>query len=292
MRKVGIVVTAILLVVVLGVMLVSVGVIPIASHRQPRPRIASLPHFSHRLERSSEHTAEIRPKLSVSTPHGRIEITGAEVEQIEITMLVETSASTLERTQELLDQVALDIATGSRQTLLTVKVPRLASNEMARADLIILVPQEMELDLDTSLGDVQVTDIHGSLKVHTSLGTILVRDHQGSAANLRSSLGSVEVVSSAFAERFTAVSDLGDVSVSGSLAQHTVLKASLGDVRVHLPAGESYVLDGRVHLGSIYVGVPFTGQQTDKRITGTIGEGEQRGTISADVSLGSLRLSN
>ena len=204
-------------------------------HRQPRPD-RFLPHFSHRLERSSEHTAEIRPKLSVSTPHGRIEITGAEVEQIEITMLVETSASTLERTQELLDQVALDIATGSRQTLLTVKVPRLASNEMARADLIILVPQEMELDLDTSLGDVQVTDIHGSLKVHTSLGTILVRDHQGSAANLRSSLGSVEVVSSAFAERFTAVSGFGRCKrLRQSGPAHTVLKASLGDVRVHLP---------------------------------------------------------
>jgi len=167
----------------------------------------------------------------------------------------------------------------------------LGNGEEARADLNIFVPRETIVEAHLALGDVHITNIQGDLRVDANLGSITVRDFTGNA-RLKAALGDISVSASAFAERLTAASDLGSVEVEASLAKSNVLEARLGDLRLHLRPDESYVLEGKVDLGGIYVGTPFEGQQTEKSIKGTIGRGEPRGTISASVALGSLRISN
>lgn len=291
MRKLAIAVTVLLLLAVAGLMLASVGIIPVpfAQRRLGESR-AQMPFTPYTLRQTSEHTAEIRPKLYVNTPCGSIEVKGAEVESIQITMLVETSTGSVQRSQELLDKVSLDINTTGGETRLVVRMPKLESNENARADLAILVPSATNLELRTSLGKVQISGIEGDLEAKTSLGDIIVEGFTGTAT-LQTSLGNVQVSDSRFTDRLKAVSDLGDVSLSASLARSNILEARLGDLRLHVLPEESYVLEGKVELGGIYVGVPFEGQQSDKSIKGTIGQGDQRGSISASVSLGALRIS-
>jgi hypothetical protein len=292
MRKLAIVITALLLVAVLGLMLVSVGVVPWPfAAGTTGAQQASSGVFSSKARETSEHTVEIRPKLYVETPHGSIEISGAEVDQIQITMNVEVSAGSTQRAQEVLEQVYLDINTSAAENRLIVRRPKLLQNEQAQADLTILVPVDTELELRSGLGDLEVKQIEGDLKAFTSLGTIAVRNYEGSA-HLNTTLGDIHVSASQFTEQLRAISHLGDLVISGSLATTNVLESHLGDARLHLPAEESYVLDGRISLGEIYVGVPFEGQEKENSIQGTIGQGEPRGTISVTLSLGSLRLTN
>ncbi|HPT84314.1 MAG TPA: DUF4097 family beta strand repeat-containing protein [Limnochordia bacterium] len=291
MRKLGIVITVLLLVAVLGLMLASVGVIslPLPKHT-PMQRTSVLP-FTSKLQETSGYTAEIRPRLVVDTPVGSIEVRSAEVEQLEITMVAEAGAGSAERAQQLLAGISLDVTTTKNATKLVVQLPKVEAQEEAKADLIILVPGTIDLELRSGLGDIQVNQVQGNVQVHTHLGTITVQDCQGSA-HLETALGDIRVTGSSFTDRLTAITHLGDLQISATLAASNVLETRLGDLRLHLLPDEAYVLDGKLDLGGIYLAVPFTGEQSEKSVKGIVGRGEQRGSISARLALGSLRITN
>ena len=293
MRKSGIVVTVLLLIAVLALMVASTGLLPIPpfdSKETGTPPSITMP-FSNSQEKETEHIVELRPKLAVETPHGQIILQGGDVEQIQVHMHVQTRAASPVRAQELLGGVSLEITNTAEENKLQVLAPRIRNNEMARADLIITVPIQTNLDLKTSLGEVEITNIQGSARVLDHLGTIKLRDFQGDAY-LETSLGNIEIANSQFDKELVALSHLGDLTIEGSLANRNVLESSLGDLTLLLSPDESYVLEGSLSLGSFNVMVPFKGQQNKERIKGVLGEGEQRGSIFVDLSLGSLELKN
>ena len=293
MRKSGIVVTVLLLIAVLALMVASTGLLPIppfGSKETGTPLSVTMP-FSNSQEKETEYTVEIRPKLAVDTPHGQITLQGGDVEQIQIHMHVQTRATTPVRAQELVGGVSLEITNTTEENILQVLTPRLRSNETARADLIITVPVHTNLNLKTSLGEVEVTNIQGSVRVLDQLGTIKLQDFRGDAY-LETSLGNIEISNSQFEKELVALSHLGDLVIEASLANHNTLESSLGDLTLLLSPDESYVLEGSISLGSFSVMAPFKGQQSKGRIHGVIGEGEQRGSIFVDLSLGSLELKN
>lgn len=292
MRKLGIVIAVCLLVVVLGLMLVSAGLLPnpIPGEQRVQSRVV-LPKLSQQAQGETVERVEARPKLTAQTALGTIKVVGADVEVIEVRMNAEAKAQTAQRAQEILERITLDITVDHLESRLVVRFPKLALDETASADLILTVPRELELELITDLGDVEVTSVQGDLTARTALGTIRVREFQGNA-NLETSLGDIVISQASFTEKLTARSHLGDLNIRASLAQRNVLESDLGDIALHLSTDESYVLEGSLALGSINLSVPFQGQQTDTRIRGIVGAGEQRGSISASLSLGSLRLTN
>jgi len=294
MRKVGIVITVLLLIAALALMAASAGLLPVpflgTGESGTALSAVNMP-FSTSLTEESEYAAEIRPELQVETPHGDIVVDGADVEQIQIRMQVQTRASTPLRTQELLGEVSLEIQTTKDKTILQVHTPRLRNNEMARADLTVVVPAQMSLDLKTGLGEVEVKDIQGYVRALDQLGTIRLQGFKGDAY-LETALGNIEISASQFDKELVALSHLGDLSIEASLAKRTVLESSLGDISLLLSPQESYVLEGSIDLGSFRNKVPFKGQQNEGDIKGIIGAGEQRGSIFVDLSLGSLEVKN
>lgn len=293
MRKSGIIITILLLIAVLALMMASAGLLPVpflkAGETSSIPQV-NLP-FSTSLENETDHVAEHRPKLTVHTQHGQIIVKGANVDQIEVHMHVQTKATTALRAQELMNGVSLDIRTTADTTVLEVQAPRTHNNEMARADSTISVPVETELDLKTGLGQVEVTNVQGSVRALSQLGAIKLEDVEGDAY-LETALGNIEISNSVFEKELVALTHLGDIHIQASLAQSNILESSLGDLTLLLSPDESYVLEGKLSLGSINIMVPFKGQQSRERIQGVIGEGKQRGSINVDLSLGSLELKN
>ena len=289
MRKLAITITTLLLCAVTALMLMSVGVIPVPeAFRRPVEQPAALPAAHHStLHESTKYSAEGKPRIVIDNPRGNILVRGAAVEQVEITMFVEASAHTAQRAQEILDGISLAVTTLEEENRLLVSMPRLEPDEQARADLTIWVPGEMDLELRLGLGNVQVTSIQGELQAYTHLGDIDLQDYEGSA-HLETHLGDIHVDSSRFTEKLTAISHLGNINIAASLAQSSVLETALGDLHLHLPADESYLLEGTVELGSIHIGVPFDGEQHEHSVQGTIGQGERRGSISARLALGSF----
>lgn len=287
MRKIGIVVTILLLVAVLALMVVSAGLLPFPSGT--RNNVAVATPFTTAIDEETKYVVENRAKLRVDTSHGRIFVQGADVDEIQIKMDVETRASTQRRAQEILSQVSLEITTTEGENHLEVLVPKLKMNEMAKADLTILVPVKNQLDLKTNLGQVQVANIQGHLRVFDGLGAIKVDNFEGDAY-LETSLGNIEISNSQFRNELVALSHLGNLIIEASLAERNVLESSLGDLKLLLLPEESYVLEGSISLGKFNIKVPFKGQQSNERIQGIIGEGEQRGSIFVSLSLGSLDL--
>ncbi len=294
MRKSGIIVIIVLLIAVLALMVVSTGLLPLpfsdfravgTSHSVNMP-------FRSSLEMESEHVAELRPKLAVDIPHGHIVVQGAAVEEVQINMNVQVKAATPLRAQELMGVVSLEINTMSEGNSLQVNMPPvLRNNEQVRVDLDILVPAETELDVKTSLGQVEITGIRSPVRALSHLGTIKVRDFQGDAY-LETSLGNIEISAAEFNRELVALSHLGDLVIEASLANHNVLESSLGDLTLLLSPEQSYILEGNISLGNFDLMVPFKGQRSRNRIQGVIGEGVQRGSISIDLSLGSLNIKN
>jgi hypothetical protein len=291
MRKFGIVLTVLLLAAVLALMLASAGILPFSLSRSTSSTSSASMPFRSSLEEATDHVAGVRPKLQAITPHGEIQVQGADVEQVQVHMKVETRAATPLRAQELLKQVTLEITTTDEENQVKVLQPRIGSNESVRADLSILVPHQTELDLQTGLGQVEVTGIEGSLAVLDQLGAIKVRNFKGDA-HLETSLGNIEISQSVLEQELVAISHLGDLIIEASLARRNVLESSLGDLTLLLLPAESYVLEGRISLGKFTILVPFKGEQSRERIQGIVGEGEQRGSIFVDLSLGSLELKN
>lgn len=293
MRKSGIIVIVLLLVAVLAVMIVSVGLLPLPFSNSGTigTNLSINMPFSNSLEVETEYVAELRPKLAVDTPHGHVVVQGAAVEKIQISMNVQVKASTPLRTQELMGAVSLEINTTAEGNSLKVHMPLLRNNEQARADLKILVPAETELDVKTNLGQVEIANIRDSIRVLSQLGAIKVRNFEGDAY-LETALGNIEISAAQFSRELVAFSHLGDLVIEASLGGHNVLESSLGDLTLLLSPDESYILEGSVSLGGFDLRVPFKGQQSRNRIQGVVGEGEQRGSISVDLSLGSLNIKN
>lgn len=293
MRKAGIIITVLLLLAVLTIMVVSAGLLPLpfSSFQAVSTNHSVNMPFSNSLEIETNHVAELRPNLAVDTPHGDIVIQGATVEEVQISMHVHVKAITPLRAQELMDGVSLEISTSAEGNSLQVQVPPLRNNESIRADLEILVPVETELDVKTNLGQVIITNVRGSIRALSQLGTIKVKDFQGDAY-LETALGNIEVSAAQFTRELVALSHLGDLSIEASLGGRNVLESSLGDLTLLLSPDESYILEGSISLGDFDLMVPFKGQQSRDRIQGVIGEGEQRGSIFVNLSLGSLNIKN
>ncbi len=293
MRKFGIVVIVLLLIAAFALMVASAGILPLPffGSQEPNTTLAFNMPFSNTLEDKVDHLLETRPKLKVEVPHGQITVTGADVEQIQVHMHIQTRATTPLRAQEIMGKVSLEMDTTPGENTLKVQAPRLGNNEMARTDLTILVPVHTELDLKTGLGEIDITKIEGSIRALDQLGAIKLKDVKGDAY-LETSLGNVEISNSSFEKELVALSHLGDLIVEASLASRNVLESSLGDLTLLLSPEESYVLEGKLSLGSFDIAVPFKGQQGRDSIKGIIGGGEQLGSIFVDLSLGSLAIKN
>lgn len=293
MRRFGMIVIVLLLMAVLTLMMASAGLLPFSfSIAVPRSQPLSVTGFLTSTEhKKTEQLAEIRPQLLASTPHGRITVQGADVEQVQIETYMEAKASTPLKAQDLLGRITLELTTTEEANTLTVLMPKLQPNEMLKADLTILVPTQTALDLKTGLGQIEVTNIQGNLCVFDQLGTIKVQGFHGDA-NLETALGNIEISHSRFDKELVALTHLGDLSIDASLAERNILESNLGDLRLLLSPEESYVLEGSISLGRFTSLVSFKGQHSEKTITGIIGEGEQRGAIFVDLSLGSLELKN
>ncbi|NMB00544.1 MAG: DUF4097 domain-containing protein [Firmicutes bacterium] len=290
MRKIGIAVTTLLLIVVLALMLLSADLLPFSLGEEDQTKPALVPaRFSNILEEETDHVLDVRPRLVAKTGLGHIVVQGGPVKHIEVKVHAETKASTPRRAQELLDQISIETITTDNENRFIVHTPRVQANETAKADLTILVPNDTKLDLNTALGQVEVTGSTGDLRALSQLGTIKVDNFQGNAY-LETNLGNIEISNAVFEKELAAISQLGDLRIQASLAERNILESSLGDLELLLSPEESYVLEGNLSLGKFQIRVPFKGQQSHDHIKGIVGEGTQRGSISVTLSLGSLEL--
>lgn len=284
MRRFLIILTSAALVAVLALILLSSGIIPrpVGTLAPNGPQQRSFP-FTVEYTREEKLVTEAVEPFTISNPLGRIEITGAAVEAVEIVAVQRARAVTAGRAEEILDGISLEAKEGK----LTVHLPKTSGSEQAGADLSILVPFEFNLQIQAGLGDVTVKGSQGGLQIRSDLGDITL-EHHSAAADLKTSLGNIRIVDSRFPSELKAVTALGNIHLEGFLAEKAVLESKLGNVDILLPPEAAYVLKGEINLGSFNSEVPFQGRKGEKLVEGIIGFGEQQGTLFVKLDLGSL----
>lgn len=284
MRKFLITLTSAALIAALVLILVSTGFIPksVDTLSPNGPKQRPFP-FTMEYTAEEQHTLAATDFLSIYNPLGQIKIQGAEVEEIEIKMVKKAKGVTVGKTEELLKNISLE----KKAAELTVHLPKTSNNEQVSADLSLIVPFELVIQVQAALGNVEVKDFWGELQVQSDLGDITLRNCTTNVF-LETSLGNIKIVDSQFPKELKAVTHLGNIHLRGSMAKTTILESRLGNIEILLPQQEAYILKGQIKLGSFSSQIPFQGQKREQSVEGIIGSGEQRGTLFVELDLGSL----
>lgn len=287
MRKFLITIVSLLLIGVLFVMAASTGILPvdIPSLKQTRP-ITQVSPIYNELESEEHLILDLDGTLLVNNAVGKIVVQGADVDNVDV-RVVKRARSKPGTTADLLSQITVETANTPESTTITTHVPQTTGSEQAYVDLYVTVPTELELNLHTGLGQVEVERIQGSLRIQSDLGAVKISHFTGDAA-VEAALGAVEIRSSNFERELLVITHLGDVSISGSLGETTLIENKLGNVTLHLPQEESYAVEAQVSLGSFSSNLPFRGEQSSSSVRGIIGSGEQVGSLLITLDLGSL----
>ena len=147
-------------------------------------------------------------------------------------------------------------------------------NRDAGTHLEITVPERIELDLETSNGQVTVTGVSGPVTVATSNGRIEIAGVSGTV-QARSSNGRIAL--DGVSGPVTAETSNGAISLSGTIPPGSVnrLRTSNGGVTVVLVDTPSLDLNARTNNGRVQVDRPITtsGAPDPTHLVGVIGAG-------------------
>lgn len=146
---------------------------------------------------------------------------------------------------------------------------------LSSVNLDITVPDNMNLDLHTSLGDINIEGFQGQITAQSSAGDVTVTD-----VNLS---GSGELQSSA-----------GNVDFSGTFADNAnyTLHTSAGNVDANFDPQDNVHIDARTSAGDIDSDLPAVQVRDDgpvnKEAHGDLGNSQNQATVSLETSAGNV----
>jgi len=131
--------------------------------------------------------------LDVETSSGSITIGGDDVTDCDIVATVTAQAPTEEEAQELAEQVTIEAESIGRTLKVRADKPRTGNNRSISVSYRIVVPRQTSIECVSSYGNLELTDIEGTISGRTSSGSVSAENIRGSA-DLSSSYGSVTCV--------------------------------------------------------------------------------------------------
>jgi len=186
-------------------------------------------------------------------PNGGIQVTGWDRDQIAVRVVVVGHARTDERARALAAEVRIDADRGS----IRAKGPSTGRNENWSASYEIYLPRSQDLDLETTNGGVEVSDVRGKMALATVNGGIHLRD-LGGDVRARTTNGGLHI------------------ELSGSRWQGAGLDAQTrnGGVSLTMPDGYSARLETGTTNGGLEIDFPVMVQgRVEKRLSVTLGDG-------------------
>jgi len=186
-------------------------------------------------------------------PNGGIQVSGWDRDQIAVRVVVVGHAKTDERARALASEVRIEAARGSIRT----KAPSTGRNENWSASYEIYLPRSQDLDLETTNGGVEVSDVRGKMALATVNGGVHLRN-LGGDVRARTTNGGLHI------------------ELSGSRWQGAGLDAQTrnGGVSLTMPEGYSARLETGTTNGGMEIDFPVMVQgRVTKRLSATLGDG-------------------
>ncbi|MDD2431913.1 MAG: DUF4097 family beta strand repeat-containing protein [Firmicutes bacterium] len=158
----------------------------------------------------------------------------------------------------------------------------------------VTIPRSVEsLDVEVTLGKVSSTGGTNNLNISADLGDVRVDDHTGSVV-IDADLGAVRLSNIKATDVLKITADLGEINYRGSLALNSVIRASLGSIKLTLPEDTLTNIDASVDLGSLDCDFPLTTyskRSLGSDVIGIMGDqslGVPSGNLTIKADLGSI----
>ncbi len=231
---------------------------------------------SPRVEESSSETmtfemGENRPRVLVRLDEGSIEVVATESPGIELDLVKRARAFDRKGARSLLSVIRTDASL--ENDTLTIRAsrglrPEISFGSGPRTDITLRVPRNIDLDLRTLDGGIDLRGVAGSITAESGDGRIRLREVQGTVT-LRTSDGSI--LGSDLEGDFDVLTDDGRIELDGDFG---VVKAvtSDGSIRVGARATTASFADWTIRSsdGSIELTLPAS---LSARVAATVGDG-------------------
>jgi len=212
--------------------------------------------------------------LTAETRVGSITVTGADVTECSVTATITAKAPTQEEAEKLAQKVKIKLEREGNDLTLEVEKPEKKRRRSIEITFDITIPPQVNLHLESDVGDIEVTNISGAIYATTDVGEITCTEVEGDVE--------LEV-------------DVGDVTVEYRDGAESIFSASLetevGQIRFVGPANLSAKVDASTDVGSIETKLPLTVTgKIEKSVHGTIGKGEAKATVRLRTNVGSIEI--
>jgi DUF4097 and DUF4098 domain-containing protein YvlB len=278
-------------------LLLTLAAIPVLFGLEPeKSRVQAEYHQSYPMQPGS--------RLTVNNQNGSIEIAGWDQNTLDI------SATRYAETQQVLDQLKIDVANGADGVHIRTIVPQ--DSENAGVKYIIKVPRRAELaEIRSTNGAIRVNDVEGSASLHTSNGSVhasktrgkLQIDTSNGAVAVQNIDGDTDVHTSNGSVRadleesrggaITLITTNGSVDLKlGAVTQGEVKAAtSNGSITVRIPAVAGAHVKAETS-GHSRVSTDFDvrkeGENSPSRLEGIVGAGGPQ--LNLTTTQGSIRI--
>lgn len=170
--------------------------------------------------------------LIVANDAGEVTVTGADVDTIQVDVVKTAYDSTKARADEEVKTVEYTVEQDGNNITIKYEIPKSVnfSNKVNTVDFVITVPNETSVDVDTSFGDVSVTNTKGNVKISDNFGDVSLENIEG-GLTVRTNSGEVNATSiTTGSEVIDLHSDFGDVILKKAGGGDITLDSNSGNV--------------------------------------------------------------
>jgi DUF4097 and DUF4098 domain-containing protein YvlB len=230
------------------------------------------------------------PTVMIETSNGAVTVRGVEGRNdVQVTATLSARGDTLEEANKKLEKmVVFMFQDGNRVTLRfrPTEQPTDARKHTS-VEFDILVPIHGDIDIDTSNGEVTVTDVVGTVAVETSNGKIDI-DHVVGSIRLDTSNGAINM--SDVDGLIDAETSNGAIVFRGHLlGELHRMRTSNGAIGVAIPQDLALRIDASTSNGSISTSLPLIGDTEGKSWSATLNP-PSASTLDLRTSNGSIRI--
>jgi len=220
-----------------------------------------------RMEATGQFTQAVEIQgpisLGLDVPVGNITVKAGDSGQVLVNATKRAWGYNRSQAQENLDRIQISVEQAGNQVQVKATGLTVAHNtpRSPKLDLVIAVPTETTLTLNSNVGCIFVTGTHGNVKIKADVGEVILNDVSPvERLNVKTRVASIELNSVL----------MPDVAYS--------LESDVGRIALRVPEDSTFSIDARSDIGDVNLGFELSGRRSRENFLGK----EVRGDVGSN----------
>jgi DUF4097 and DUF4098 domain-containing protein YvlB len=193
--------------------------------------------ISSQLEESKTLEVDLEKPVSlkIEDDSGAVTVTGGDVETVQVEVVKTAYDSTQSRADAEVKTVKYTIQQTGNNITLKYALPKSVNfnNRVNSVDFIVTVPRQTNVNVDNNMGDVNITDIEGSVITESDFGEVSIDNVEG-AVSASTNSGAVTATSiRAGSENIDLSSEFGTITLEKANGKEISLDTNSGAVELN-----------------------------------------------------------